>query len=174
MNTTRICWVAVALVVVAAHRQVVAGTTSDSGRPRTVTAPAKAKPTTYVAGTGTLYKQGEEAIKRGDFSAAVAPLEEAVRRQPNDAQSRFALAIAYAKTKQSLQGWIQVRKVVRIDPDHKNATRFFMQYWSHFDGQGVVNVGRDASGALVDGTSRPEAVHRRPHALAVWVHGHRL
>ncbi len=130
----------VTFVAVASSLPVDADTVS--GNPRTVTAPTRTRPTTYVAGTGALYKQGHAAIERGDFAGAVAPLEEAIRRRPNDAQARLALAIAYSKTKQPLQGWIQIRQAVRIDPEHKNATLFLKQYWSAYDSQGVVNVGR--------------------------------
>jgi hypothetical protein len=77
-----------------------------------MTAPAQAPPPAT---------QGWQGLDRPRGGDALAPYLEAIRRNPNDADLHYHLAVAYAKEGRLEQAMVTYRKALALKPDHPGA-----------------------------------------------------
>jgi tetratricopeptide (TPR) repeat protein len=79
------------------------------------------------------FQKGDELMNAGDFKAAIAEFDNAVRLEPTVAIYRFALGSAYGKDQNYDPAIIQLKKAVALDPNLADAYYLIEDYFARRD-----------------------------------------
>lgn len=87
-------------------------------------------------------------FQAGDVDAALPRFERAAKDEPDVLDHQLALATVYLRKQRGPEGWRHLRKAVRLDPKHPQATAMFGEIWRRFDSRGVLNAGNPIDGVV--------------------------
>jgi Tfp pilus assembly protein PilF len=78
-------------------------------------------PVVLLTGGQTALERGAEAVRQGDYAAAEAALERALREQPGNAQAHKALGMAYSAQEKHLLAEAPFQRACTLDPRDRDA-----------------------------------------------------
>jgi tetratricopeptide (TPR) repeat protein len=87
------------------------------------------------------FREGSQALERGDVALAISALQEAVRIDPNNASAYTNLAAAYARVGRMQDAWVSTRAALLLDLSLKEAHLNFDKIWRRWEAQGLFRAG---------------------------------
>lgn len=89
----------------------------------------------------TSYTIAAKALRSGDYKKACELLEKMVEQEPNIAQYHYTLSMVYGKLGEYPKTWQQLRQTLKLNSNHKEASRDIVKLWQYFDKKGLFNTG---------------------------------
>ena len=87
-----------------------------AGRAQTPPPKKPAAPQTHADPLAAVLKQAQDAIARGDYAAAIAPLQQYIAKNPDSAYAHFELGYADAQLKHDADAKPEFERAIAIDP----------------------------------------------------------
>lgn len=149
MSFPRSCTFCLLLVLsifsVVARQQTLAqeGTPAATNAPSAENSKPQVSPEAQVAA-----RRGIEYLEKKEYKKAIEIFKLAARMQPQEAQLRHLLAVAYMQDKQLGPAWLQIRQAVRLAPNYAAAVRTFESMWQAFASRGIFGCGRSSEEVL--------------------------
>ncbi|MGZ5259027.1 MAG: tetratricopeptide repeat protein [Burkholderiales bacterium] len=87
------------------------------------------------------YREGTQALERGEYPKAISALEEAVKLEPKNSSAHANLAAAYARVGRMNEAWFFTRQALLANPSHPTARINFTQFWTAWEASGLFREG---------------------------------